>query len=163
MGSGSCGSSRRVGARMNTLIWNINAYHLEMQAHFCRCVTNNDLKKKSFCTWGFENGNRKTRPALSRCPTRSAPVSDTVDYFSPVSSKLCGSTVGYPNLCKTVPWMFHALAEEKLTTVKWLMIALVRMVGKVMARLLGSIQPLHHSLRITCPAPFLNQVNEAFC
>ena len=27
---------------LNELIWNINAYHFEMQVYFCRCEANND-------------------------------------------------------------------------------------------------------------------------
>ncbi|KAM8773682.1 calcium uniporter regulatory subunit MCUb, mitochondrial-like [Acanthopagrus schlegelii] len=38
--------------------------------------------------------------------------------------------------------------------------ASARMVGKVTARLLGSIQPLHRGLRTARPAPFLHQVQQ---
>ena len=64
-------------------------YHFEIHIYFCWCAANNDLLFFFFCTWRHENGNHKNWPALSRRPTRSAPASDTVHYFSPVSSKLC--------------------------------------------------------------------------
>ena len=70
----------------------INASYFEMQEYCCRCVASNDFV--FFCMWRLENGSHKTRPALSRCPTWSSPVSDTVHYFSSVSSKLCGSPTG---------------------------------------------------------------------
>ena len=64
MGSGSSG---RQQAHMNTLIWNINAHHFEMQAHFCRCVTNTNFYFY-FCTRRFEPKN----------PTRALQASDLI-------------------------------------------------------------------------------------
>lgn len=72
---------------------------------FCRCVTNNDAFF-FFCTWRHENCNCKTQPAISRRPTRSAAVSSKVYYFSPISSKLCGSPVTHAGLWSVEKTLF---------------------------------------------------------
>ena len=64
-----------------------------------------------FCIWRLENDNRKTRPALSRCPTRSALMSNTGHYFSPVSSKLCRTLVHIDN------WLIMNVVDHILTII----------------------------------------------
>ena len=125
------GSSGRTQAHMNELMWNINAYHFEMKANFCRCIPNNDCS--FFCTWRLSRRPKHLWTLLTKSyqknfdsPKNTQNIKKQIPAHCVQKRQSCISSPNairlpqhFCSLCSTAPWGSANCPIDGTVMAKW--------------------------------------------